>query len=210
MLIGKYANPELSAIYKRKDIHQGNHAPTASDWWANDPTLLRQGPSTRRPKGNGICKGTASAWCIAFLNQVPEATESQGYEGYYENYLRFQATMIKDFEGDIDSHLRAFNNLGIDTKVNVVKQIQIVDLHVNMIPTTGRWAAYISLCKHDIAIGGDNSTGRYYINEPNTGLLTYLTLINFLNDLNSYMRSFRIQRRVQIYTKVKFWIVKKK
>ncbi|MEK6236944.1 MAG: hypothetical protein N2C14_19725, partial [Planctomycetales bacterium] len=59
----------------------------------------------------------------------------------------------------------------------------------------GKWAAYMSVWHHDIAIGGVwGSGGKLYINEPNTGVHGYggkTGNANFLSDLNAYVQSRR-------------------
>lgn len=200
------AQASLCGKLVNKGIHGGNHAPATADWWAGDDTLSRQGVGPGKPKGHGICKGVASSWVIAFLNSSVEATDPKKYENFYTNFLRFQATMIKDFGKHIDSHVSKFSDLHIDTNINVANKIEIINFEEKLIPN-GRWAAYISVWGHDIAIGGKwgaNST--LYINEPNTGLLGYSKKNDFFTDLNEYMRKRRQSKGLGPAEKAGFWI----
>lgn len=200
------AKDNLSGKLVNKHIHGGNHAPAASNWWAGDDTLSRQGVGPGKPKGHGICKGVASSWVIAFLNGSTEATDPHTYESYYTNFLRFQATMIKDFGKHIDSHISKFSDLHMDTNIKVANKIEVVDFHEKLIPN-GRWAAYISVWKHDIAIGGKwGADGTLYINEPNTGLLGYSKKSHFFDDLNKYMSKRRQSKHLSPTEKAGFWI----
>lgn len=201
------ASEKLSARYKNKAVHGGNHAPSAADWWKNDDTLDRQGVSPSRPNGHGICKGVASTWVIEFLNTVSEATSARRYEQYYTNFLRFQATMVKDYGKHIDSHVARFAEKGLDTGIVEVKQIATVKLTDADVPAHGRWGAYISCWHHDIAIGGLwGTSGKAYINEPNTGLLGYEDLATALGDLDTYLDYRRNRKKKPATEPAKFWI----
>ena len=150
------ATPSLTAKFQNKSIHGGNHAPSASDWFAGDDTLDRQGVMEGSPRGHGICKGVASSWVIALINGVDEATSASAYESYYTNFLRFQATMIKDAGGHIDSHVASLSEMNVDPKIQHISTKDISTFSSSDIPNTSkRWGAYISVWGHDIAIGSD-------------------------------------------------------
>jgi hypothetical protein len=203
------AKPTLSARYQDKDKHGGNHAPSVADWFKNDDTLDRQGVSPGRPNGHGICKGIASSWVIAFLNNVADATDPKRYETYYTNFLRFQATMVKDFGGHIDAHADQFKKIGMGAGIKEIKQASIVKLGDSDVPGAGRWGAYISCWHHDIAAGGLWGMGsKLYINEPNTGLLGYDDKTKFLADLDAYLNHRRNRKRKPATEPAGFWIYK--
>lgn len=198
--------PSLSRKYQNKQMHGGNHAPSVADWFRNDDTLDRQGISAGKPNGHGICKGVASAWVIAFLNGVREATDSSLFEQYYTDFLRYQATMIKDFGKHIDSHVAQLNKLDLKPNVKEYKNFQAPSLRAEDIPN-GRWGIYMSVWQHDIAAGGTWGTGgKQYIVEPNTGLLGYDSITDFLHDLNEYIDSRRTKKNKQSTDPAGFWI----
>jgi flagellar motility protein MotE (MotC chaperone) len=65
----------------------------------------------------------------------------------------------------------------------------------NLIPSEpGKWAAYVSVWGHAIAIGGDPMLSTFYINEPNTGLLVYRNEKSFLEDLDNYTQ-YRAEKK---------------
>jgi hypothetical protein len=203
----------LTCRYQHKSTHGGNHAPSVSDWFKNDDTLDRQGVSSGKPNGHGICKGTASSWVIAFLNKVPDASDPAKFEDFYTNFLRYQATMVKDFGKHIDSHVEQFKKLGVDTKVKQEKKVEIVTVKSSDLPSHGvfghRWGAYISVWHHDIAIGGTSGfSSKYYIVEPNTGLLGYNSKSDFLEDLNEYIDQRRTGKGHPSTTPAGFWFYK--
>ncbi|AQQ68542.1 hypothetical protein Mag101_13555 [Microbulbifer agarilyticus] len=201
-----HASSTMSGKLLNKNVHGGNHAPKPGDWWAGDDTLDRQGVDKKRPKGHGICKGVSSAWVIAFLNGTLEASDGSVYEAYYTNFLRFQATMIKDFGSHIDTHVEKMSALHIETNIKVAEKLELVEFTEKQIPD-GRWAAYISVWHHDIAIGGKwgaNST--LYINEPNTGLLAYTDKADFFADLKAYIAKRRQRKKLQPTEKAGFWV----
>ncbi len=201
-----HASSTLSGKLLNKNIHGGNHAPKPGDWWANDDTLARQGPEKGRPKGHGICKGVASSWVIAFLNGNTEASDGSKYEEYYTNFLRFQATMIKDFGKHIDSHVSKMADLHLDANINVGQKLELVEFEERYIPA-GRWAAYISVWHHDIAIGGKwGASSTLYINEPNTGLMVYSDKRHFLADLKAYISKRRHSKKLPANEKAGFWV----
>jgi hypothetical protein len=207
------ADPTLSCRYQNKKTHGGNHAPSVADWFKNDDTLDRQGTSKGKPNGHGICKGTASSWVIAFLNKVPDTIDPALFEDYYTNFLRYQATMVKDFGKHIDSHVAQFKKVGIEANVHQVKKVDLVTLTANDLPTGGvfglgghRWGAYISVWHHDIAIGGRAGRNKtYYIVEPNTGLLGYTSRSDFLDDLNDYIANRRTSKGEANNAPAGFW-----
>jgi len=199
----------LSARYQDKATHGGNHAPSVSDWFKNDDTLDRQGVDKGRPNGHGICKGISTSWVIAFLNNVADATDPARYEQFYTNFLRFQATMVKDFGGDIDKHVAQFGKLGVNTGTAKVRSFKAVDLGQPDLPD-GRWGIYMSVWHHDIAAGGTwGSNGRFYICEPNTGLLGYSKVADFLSDLNGYIGSRRTGKKLPSTETAGFWIYRR-
>ncbi|MFK5949731.1 MAG: hypothetical protein QM500_13290 [Methylococcales bacterium] len=200
--------PKLTCKYVNKAIHGGNHAPSALDWFNDDDTLDRQGVGPSRLKGHGICKGIASSWVIAFLKGTIETTDPAQYEAYFTNFLRFQATMIKDFGGHIDTHIAKLTDLQLDPNITFVKKLDIVDFSESDIPV-GKWGAYISVWGHDIAIGGKWGAGSMlYINEPNTGLLGYKKKADFFTDLNAYMAARRAKKHKPLNEPAGFWIYK--
>lgn len=205
------ADSKLSAPYKNASVHGGNHAPSVSDWFKNDDTLDRQGVSQGRPNGHGICKGIASSWVIAFLNKVPDTIDPAKFEQYYANFLRFQATMVKDYGKHIDSHVQQLGAMGMKTNVKQVKQTQIVNLTSKEIPTTfgpggHRWGAYMSVWHHDIAIGARaGKSPTYYILEPNTGLLGYNSRKDFFDDLNAYVAGRRTKKKKSPKEPAGYW-----
>lgn len=202
------ADQAMSCRYQQKHTHGGNHAPSPSDWFRNDDTLDRQGISPGKPNGHGICKGTASSWVIAYLNKVKDATDPALYEAYYRDFLRYQATMVKDFGKHIDSHVAQFSKLGIATHVKQKEQFQAVTLTRSKVPF-GRWAAYMSVWHHDIAIGGTfGSIGNLYIVEPNTGLLGYKKWSHFTADLHAYLDHRRNSKGKPLTTPAGFWMYK--
>lgn len=198
--------PSMTRRYQNKHTHGGNHAPSVADWFKGDDTLDRQGTSGGRPNGHGICKGTASAWVTAFLNGVPEAVDPERYEDYYTNFLRYQATMTKDFGGHIDRHVAQLAKLGVDAGIVQARKFEAAALTEAHIPQ-GRWGAYISVWHHDIAAGGTWGTGsKLYIVEPNTGLLGYNNKVSFFSDLDAYISSRRSRKRLPPTEKAGFWI----
>lgn len=200
------ATPKLCGKFVNKHVHGGNHAPAAADWWGDDDTLDRQGVGPGKPKGHGICKGVASSWVIAFLNGSTEATDPKKYESYYTNFLRFQATMIKDFGSHIDTHISKFSDLHINTNIKVANKLELAKFEEKHIPN-GRWAAYISVWGHDIAIGGKWGAGNtLYINEPNTGLLGYSSKSSFFTDLDAYLSKRRQKKHLSPVEKAGFWV----
>lgn len=208
------ADPTLSRRYQNKDRHGGNHAPSVADWWKRDDTLDRQGTSPGKPNGHGICKGIASSWVIAFLNKVPDASDPARYEQYYTDFLRYQATMIKDFGKHIDSHVAQFRTLGVETNIKQVKQFWARSFAKKDMPG-GRWAAYISCWHHDIAIGGTKGGnimfggGKFYICEPNTGLLGYTSRTTMLGDLDAYLDYRRTNKKLPANEPAGFWVYRK-
>lgn len=143
---------------------------------------------------------------IAFLNGVKEASDATRYEKYYTDFLRYQATMIKDFGEHIDSHAAKLDSLGVKTNITQYKKFETAKLLASDIPN-GRWAAYISVWHHDIAIGGTWGTGgKLYIVEPNTGLLGYDNLANFLSDLDEYISKRRTKKGLAQTTQAGFWL----
>jgi hypothetical protein len=200
---------KLSRRYQNKNTHGGNHAPSVADWFKNDDTLDRQGVDPGRPNGHGICKGTSTSWVIAFLNGVAEATDPSRYEDYYTNFLRYQATMVKDFGKDIDAHVAQFSKLGVSTGITKVKSFTGVNLGLLDIPT-GRWGCYMSVWSHDIAAGGAwGKDGRLYICEPNTGLLGYDKVADFLSDLSGYIANRRTSKHLPATEPAGFWIYRR-
>ncbi len=206
-------DPALSCPFTEAGIeaHGGNHAPSAADWFRNDDTLDRQGVDRRRPNGHGICKGVSSSWVMAFLNGVAEAVDPRRYERYYTDFLRYQATMVKDFGKHIDSHVAQFSKLGVSTNITQVSKFERVNLSESDVPGFGRWAAYISCWHHDIAIGGTWGTGsKLYINEPNTGLHGYSVKARFFSDLNEYIAARRADPRKNLAANAPagYWLYK--
>jgi hypothetical protein len=200
---------KLSRRYQNASTHGGNHAPSVADWFKNDDTLDRQGVDGARPNGHGICKGTATSWVIAFLNNVAEATDPSRYEDYYANFLRYQATMVKDFGGHIDKHVAQFSQLGVKAGISKIRSFKAVDLALADIPD-GRWGIYMSVWSHDIAAGGTwGSTGRFYICEPNTGLLGYDKVTDFLADLNAYIAGRRTTKGKPATERAGFWMYRR-
>lgn len=186
--------------------HLANHAPLKEDWFADDDTLERQGQEKDRKKGHGICKGVSTAWVVAFMSGVRDATAPDLFNTYYKNYLRFQATMIKDYGDHIPQHLEQFAKIGMPTtlreyRVFEKEAFEIRDGHMH-----AQWAAYCSVWHHDIAFGSSHgSTGPYYIVEPNTGLLGYTSCSPFLSDLNKYIEKRRSDKNLD-GAKAGFWV----
>ncbi len=202
----QHSEPTYTARYVNADVHGGNHAPSSDEWWDDDDTLDRQGVDLRRPRGHGICKGIASSWVMAFLNGENAATNPAQYESYFANVLRYQATFTKDYGGHIDGHIEQMKALNLPPNVKVVKQIDLENFTEDVIPN-GRWAAYVSVWKHDIAIGGKwGAESTLYINEPNTGLLGYKNKAHFFEDLNRYIAHRRRRRCNVPGGKARFWI----
>lgn len=215
------ATPSLTVKFQNKAIHGGNHAPSASDWFTGDDTLDRQGIMDGKSKGHGICKGVASSWVIAFINGVDEAASAGLYESYYTNFLRFQATMIKDAGKHINSHVASLSEMNVDPKIQHISTKDISIFSGSNIPNTSkRWGAYISVWGHDIAIGSDcgrsknsfknRSSDAFYINEPNTGLLGYERKNDFINDLNEYLAARRVKKNKSMNATGAFWFYKEK
>ena len=177
-----------------------------ADWFKEDDTLDRQGVSKGKPNGHGICKGTASSWVIAFLNGVAEATDPDRFEKFYADFLRYQATMVKDFGKHIDSHVAQFSKVGVDTKIKEHKQFKKSKLTEADLPE-GKWGIYMSVWHHDIAAGGTwGKGGKFYIVEPNTGLHGYKDVNSFLSDLDSYISERRVRKSKPPTEPAGFWI----
>lgn len=219
-MFGK-ATPSLTAKFQNKAIHGGNHAPSAADWFGGDDTLDRQGVMADSPRGHGICKGVASSWVIALINDVDDATNAATYESYYTNFLRFQATMIKDAGGHINSHVASLSEMNVDPNIQHIETKDISRFSSGDIPKTGRrWGAYISVWGHDIAIGSDcgksknpfksRSSDAFFINEPNTGLLGYQNKNDFIFDLNEYLAARRVKKKKNMNATGAFWFYKEK
>ena len=204
-------DPGLTRRYKNKNTHGGNHAPSVADWFKNDDTLDRQGVAPGKPNGHGICKGTASSWVIAFLNGVREATDAALFEDYYTNFLRYQATMVKDFGKHLDTHASRFGALGVSANITLIKKFVKPRLEVADLPAQGKWGAYMSVWHHDIAIGGTwGREGKTYVVEPNRGLLGYKEgrVAAFLGDLNHYLDTRREGKNKPATDPAGFWMYK--
>jgi hypothetical protein len=105
---------------------------------------------------------------IAFLNNVPDASDTSLFHSYFTNFLRFQGTYIKDYGKHIDSHLVQLIKLGMtDPGVRLIKQFESTTISENQV-VRYTWGAYVSVWKHDIAFGYRG--GKFYIMEPNFGL----------------------------------------
>jgi hypothetical protein len=213
-------DPELSCKYRNKGTlaeetegskaHTGNHAPAPSKWgWdknnLQDDTLSRQG-------GHGICKGLASAWVIAFVSEVREATDAKEFETYFTNFLRFQGTYIKDYGKHIEGHLNQFAKLGMPTMLRPyfegkdLERVTADGQHFRTGHLHALWAAYLSVWGHDIAVGSlHGSTGPFYILEPNTGLLGYHAATAFADDLNGYLDARRTKKGKPLTANFKMW-----
>ncbi len=205
------SDPGLTRRYQNKKTHGGNHAPSVADWFKNDDTLDRQGIAPGKPNGHGICKGIASSWVIAFLNGVREATDVALFEDYYANFLRYQATMVKDFGGHIDRHASKFGAMGVSPNITMIKSFTKPRLEESDLPTHSKWAAYLSVWHHDIAIGGDwGREGKTYIVEPNRGLLGYKAgqMNDFLGDLDHYLDARRKSKKKPANDPAGFWMYK--
>lgn len=201
------AVPSMSRRYQDKKTHGGNHAPSVADWFKNDDTLDRQGKSKKSPNGHGICKGVASSWVIAFMSDVRQATDASQFEDYYANFLRYQATMIKDFGKHIDSHLAQLSKIGMGTTLREYKIFKKADFTIRDGHLHAKWAAYLSVWHHDIAIGSSHgSTGPFYIVEPNTGLLGYSSPDGFVSDLNDYISSRRKKKTLPPTEEAGYWM----
>jgi hypothetical protein len=200
--------PSLTCKYTDKKTHGGNHAPSVADWFKdNDDTLSRQGKSKKSPNGHGICKGTASAWVIAFLSGEIEASDPKLYEAYYTNFLRYQATMIKDSGKHIDTHLEVLERIGLKTTLRPLKAFSAATFTVRDGHMHARWATYASVWHHDIAFGGSHgSSGPFYIVEPNTGLLGYSGSELFIKDLNAYISERRTKKGLPETTEAAYWV----
>lgn len=192
--------------------HTGNHAPAPANWGAADDTLTRQGVMVGSPRGHGICKGLASAWVIAFVSNIREATAADEFEEYFTNFLRFQATYIKDYGKHIDTHLNQFAKIGMPTMLRPYFQDKALDRVVadGHVFRSGhlhaRWAAYLSVWSHDIAIGSlHGSSGPFYIFEPNTGLLGYDSAKPFADDVNGYLDDRRTSKGKPLTEPFKMW-----
>lgn len=209
------STPELTCVYKEKGTHGGNHAPSVADWFKNDDTLDRQGKSAGSPNGHGICAGVSTAWVIAFLNGVRDASDPALYEKYYTDFLRYQATMIKDWKSTkpdslqgvgIPTHLKVFKKFGMDPGVRDYKIVEAVSFSERDGHLHARWAAYCSCWHHGIAIGGSHgSSGPFYIVEPNTGLHGYQYKEACFNDLNEYIAGRR-QAKATPDAPAKLWV----
>jgi hypothetical protein len=47
---------------------------------------------------SGICAGISTAWVIAFLSGVPEASTTNGFKSYFDNMLKFQGAYVFNFK----------------------------------------------------------------------------------------------------------------
>jgi len=192
--------------------HTGNHAPAPANWGAQDDTLSRQGVTPGSPRGHGICKGLASAWVVAFMSGVQETFKPDKFESYFTNVLRFQATYIKDYGKHIDSHLNQIAKIGQPLMLRPyfegkeLARVTADGQHFRDGHLHARWAAYLSVWKHDIAIGSlHGSTGPFYILEPNTGLMGYHSALDFASDLNGYLDARRASKGKPLTEKFKMW-----
>jgi hypothetical protein len=175
----------LTRRWQDKALHGGNKAP--KDWWAGDHTLQSKA-------GRGICKGIASGWVTAFLNQVPESVDAERFEQYYKEFLRFQATFITDYGRHIGGHLDRMAALSVPSNIQVANVVRGENVELTHIPA-GRWAAYVRVWRHDIALGGTwGHTGRFYIVEPNQGLFGYTFCPSWMDDVNSYIRYRQMEK----------------
>jgi hypothetical protein len=180
----------------RCEVRGENHPPEADAWGTKDDTLSRQG-------GHGICKGLATAWVIAFLNQVSESSDVNAFGSYFRNVLQFQGTYIKDFGKHIDSHLVQMIKMKVDTGVHQVKQYETTNLETTQLPGH-TWGAYLSVWKHDIAMGYRRPN--YYIMEPNFGLFVYGDKANFVNDGRRLIEARRARKHKGQDAKIGVWM----
>lgn len=192
----KYSNASGS-----KRVKGQNNPPTMERISTNDPNdaLLKQ-------QGHGICKGLASTWVIAFLNDVEESFNPEKFEDWFTGFAKFQGTYIKDSGGHIDKHLAQIEESGVYTGVIVEKAITRTKLSSDDFPKNHPWAAYCSIWKHDIAFGymGEHS-GNYYIMEPNDGLYIYDDEHKFLEDANGYIEERRSLKKKKPEDSLGLW-----
>ena len=138
------------------------------------------------------------------------------FEAYYTNFLRYQATMIKDYQATkpdspqgkhIDTHLKVLEKFGMKTTLREYKIFQLDTFTERDGHLHAKWAAYVSVWHHDIALGGSHgSSGPFYIVEPNTGLLGYAYAEPFVKDLNEYISSRRTKKGLPQTEKAGFWV----
>ncbi|MGK0358325.1 MAG: hypothetical protein ACI9U2_000609 [Bradymonadia bacterium] len=172
-----------SSPSKTTVVTSRNSPPSSGNWGASDDTLDRQG-------GHGICKGLATAWVIALVNGVAEARTPELFRRYFIDVLRFQGTYIKDYGKHIDGHVAQLSKMGSDPNVRFIRKVDLQTIRSGDLPA-GNWGAYISIWKHDIAIGSYN--GDFYIMDPNCGLLGY-NRWTFLQGVQSLIEGRRARK----------------
>ena len=124
--------------------------------------------------GRGICSGITSAWILALLNGVDDARgdpDANTFVKYFNEVLRFQGAYLKEEGGRADHFFGEMNARGFDTQIGQGKIISVDRLTSAALPGDARWGAYVSLWGH--AIGMAVYDGRFFLMDPNTGLLEY-------------------------------------
>jgi hypothetical protein len=173
---------------KRGRVKGQNNPPRQELITTTDPDdgLLKQ-------QGHGICKGLTTAWVIAFLNGVDEASNPASFSDWFTGIAKWQGTYIKDAGGHIDKHLQLIEKTGMLTGVVVDHVVAVQSLSSSDFPRTTPWAAYCSIWHHDIGFAADGR-GNFYIMEPNDGLYVYDSQSEFIADSNGYVADRRVAK----------------
>lgn len=162
---------------------------------------------------HGICAGMTVAWIASVLNSDPEAVQSDLFENYFLNYLRFQGAFLQVKKRGSVEKFKALGKHyphGCSTfnyqHYRAVRMKKQVTGHIGK--TRKTWAAYASATLHAIGIAriGD----LHYAMDPNRGLFIYNNEDRFYEDLEEHFQNRLEKKDVSLQAQFEFTFWEKK
>ena len=165
-------------------------------------------------RDHGICSGISLSWIVAFLNKNDRAIGAKGAKDFDEffNVLRFQGSYMKALgrEASIEAIEKLPTVHGGKFDYGIKKDIEEehFGMDVNWVQDFG--AYYVSLFRdnrrHAIAFGRWDD--KYYLMEPNYGLLGFDEYWKFTKDFSRlvthYQQSYLPDQQYPYFTVLKF------
>lgn len=193
MAINLYGASVFGQAYKAAEIRGMNNAPGGDGGVDTDVqfNLGAPGASSMRDRKHGICCGIAVAWIVGVCHKREDAINTTHFKDYFDNVLRFQGAYVKDFKGNAGAmdDLQGIHPLGLK---KAASGSTTDDALAGLFPSSGAWAAYLSLYHHAVGIGCSSS--RYLIMEPNAGLFKYKSKSAFITDVKQLCQVRRAKK----------------
>jgi hypothetical protein len=161
-----------------------------------------------KDKKHGICCGISATWIVGFVNGVEEARDTAKFKDYFNNVLRFQGAYIKESHEDIEKDLDKMQDCFAHDVKKVDFQYSRATTLKDKFPNKDRWAAYLSIFGHAVAIG--RYANQYYAMDPNHGLFVYNDVDTIAGDVKEFVHYRRDKKNEDKNSQFKVWFYEKK